>query len=203
MPRAQLAREVLTRKLAEGKTGLDQLVTNQRVKLLGFGDVPSTMLPDNADEARKQITSAMSPKPSAPVTDMSAGLDTIIRELRSEPTALVVVSDGRQNRQETSVTDAVQRLLHENARIYTLGVGIETLAMDAAVESVEAPEWVFKDDSVKITALLRLDNLPIYMGKIGNVERPSHKVTVDLYRKKIGETKWTKLSDIARTAEGS
>jgi hypothetical protein len=203
MTRAQLARDVLTRKAANGKGGLDELMPRERVKLLGFGDVPSPMLPDNPDDARKQIASAMSHQPSAPVTDMSAGLDAIIRELRSEPTALVIVSDGRQNRQENNTTDAVQRLLNENARVYGLGVGIDTLAMDAAVESVEAPEWVFKDDSVKITALLRLDNLPVYMTKIGNVERPMHRVTVDLYRKKIGETNWTKLSDIARTAEGS
>jgi hypothetical protein len=186
MSRARLAREVITRKSPGGKGGLDELMTKQNVRLLGFGDEPVPMSPDNADQARTQITSALSATRPAPVTDMSSGFEAISRNIRREPTAVLVVTDGRQNRQETNTADAVRRLRRLNTRIYGLGLGTEVLAPDAAVENLDAPEWVFKDDSIRISALLRLDNLDV------------PEVTVELHRKKSTETEYTKLDNYTR-----
>ena len=44
-------------------------------------------------------------------------------------------------------------------RVFTLAVGSRQPVPDAAVETVNAPDWIYKDDTLRVSALVRLDNL--------------------------------------------
>jgi hypothetical protein len=170
MTRADLAREAITRKLAggakadaaaataNGAAGFDDLLSKQKLKVVGFGQSPQVVIPD-AGQGEAAVQAALA-KPAAPVTDVAGGLRAIYDQVgQGEPTSVIVVSDGRQTQRDADAAEAVRRLAGRGVRVYGLGLGTPKVAPDAAVENVDAPDWVFKGDAVKVTALLRLDNL--------------------------------------------
>ena len=81
---------------------------------------------------------------------------------------MILFGDGRQTRREAGdLADAAHRLAARGVRVYTVSFGSQQVAPDAAVENVDAPDWVFKGDTIKLAALLRLDGLA---GRQVNVE---------------------------------
>jgi hypothetical protein len=145
----------------------------QGVKVMGFGERPQTILPEDPEKAAQTVRAALE-KPAAPVTDVASGLQAIHDQVsQDEPVSVVVVSDGRQNRRDADTGEAVRRLAARGVRVYALALGTPQVAPDAAVETVDAPDWVFKGDTIKVAALLRLDGLS---GKT---------VTTELYRSKM------------------
>lgn len=161
LSRAELAKLVLTEKSKRGSSGFDGLLPTQNVKVLAFGADPQVIIPDR-DEPKKAIVETLA-KPTAPVTDMAAALRMIADQTgQGEPASVVLVGDGRQNRRDANVGEVAEqarRLAQRGVRVYTIALGSREVSPDAAVENVEAPDWVFKDDTLKLTALLRLDQL--------------------------------------------
>lgn len=179
MTRAELARDVVGRQgkrgpAGSGNGGFEELFPKQKLKVVAFGDAPQVTIPEQ-NQAGQAVRSALA-KPAAPVTDLSAGLQAVYDQVgQGEPAAVVVVSDGRQTRGDADAAEVVRRLAGRGVRVYALALGTDRVAPDAAVEAIDAPDWVFKGDTVKLTALVRLDNLA---GKTVQVEL--HRVrTVD------------------------
>jgi len=175
LSRAELARQAITSKSRPDAAGFDELMPKQTVKVMGFGQRPQTLIPDDQSNAGKTVSTALS-NPAAPVTDIASAVQAIQDQLsQNEPATVVLVGDGRQNRREADTAEAIARLASRGVRVFSLATGSPKVAPDAAVETVEAPDWVFKGDTVKITSLLRLDGLD---GK---------KVTVELHRTKVAD----------------
>lgn len=175
MSRAQLAGAVLTDKSKPETAGFDVLMPKQTVKVMGFGQQPQTVIPDDQTDAAKAVSTALS-RTVAPVTDVASAIQAIQDELsQNEPATVVLVGDGRQNRREADTAEAVSRLASRGVRVFSVAAGTGKVAPDAAVETIEAPDWVFKGDTIKLSSLLRLDGLD---GK---------KATVELHRLKIAD----------------
>src|SRR5205085_10859606 len=77
---------------------------------------------------------------------------------QNERASVLIVSDGRIN-EGGDPADAAGRLAKRGVRIFTLGLGSREVPADAAVDYVDAPEWIYKNDNLKASALLRLDGL--------------------------------------------
>jgi hypothetical protein len=88
---------------------------------------------------------------------------------QDEPASVVFVGDGRHNNGGDLVEPARQ-LAARGVRTFALALGSQQVAPDAVVEQIDAPDWVYQDDTVRASALVRLDGLA---GK---------PVTVDFYR---------------------
>lgn len=178
--RAELAERAITQRRktgsgtgGSGTGGFDELMPKQSVKVMGFGERPQAMIPEDPDKAKQTVRTALE-KPAAPVTDVASGLQAIHDQVsQDEPVSVVLVSDGRQNRRDADSAEAVRRLTARGVRVYALALGTPQVAPDAAVETVDAPDWVFKGDTLKVTSLMRLDGL---VGKT---------VTAELHRTRV------------------
>lgn len=147
--------------------GFEELIPRQNLKIVAFGDAPQTILPER-NEPRKAIDGALG-TPDKPATDMVTALRLAGDQIgQSEPASIVILGDGRQNKGTTAeLTETARRLAARGVRTYAVAFGSEQVAPDAAVESIDAPDWVFKGDTLKLSALLRLDGLS---GKTVDVE---------------------------------
>jgi hypothetical protein len=172
MSRAKLAELVLTEKSKPGAGGFDEVFAKQNLKVLGFGDKTQVIIPEKGEAVNKTVDAALN-KPVEPATDIASALRTVGDHVaQDEPASVVVVSDGRQNKSDGDLIENARRLAGRGMRIYTLALGTDEVAPDAAVESVDAPDWIFKDDTLKVSAMLTLDGLT------------NKNVTVDLCRSK-------------------
>jgi hypothetical protein len=168
LTRAQLANLALTVRAAGG-TALSELFPRQDTRVVSFADAPQLVTFKSVAELSKSLDSA--PTPSAgQSTNMAAPLRFVSQQLaQDEPAAVVFVGDGRHNNGGDLVEPA-RRLASRGVRVFTLALGSQQVAPDAAVDHVDVPDWVYQDDTVRAAALLRLDGLA---GKA---------VTVDFYR---------------------
>jgi hypothetical protein len=168
LTRAEIAQAVLTDKSRRNAAGFDTVFPRQPVRVITFGDVAAGSSPSSMDQNVKAVRESLTAA-DTPATDEVAALQQAQRELKpTEPSAVVVIGDGRHNRRETDPRDDATQIAARGARVYTIGTGSATeLVPDAAVETLDAPEWVFKGDSIKFTAVVRLDNLPTDKVKVG------------------------------------
>ena len=60
---------------------------------------------------------------------------------QNERASVLIVSDGRVN-DGGDPTEAAQRLGDRGVRVFALGLGSRQVAPDAAVEFVDAPDWI-------------------------------------------------------------
>jgi hypothetical protein len=172
LTRAQLAQLALSEKSAEGATSLTDLLPRQTTRVLTFADAPQPVGYDSAQNLPAALKSAATT--SGQSTNLAAALRYVQDHLtQDEPASVVVLSDGRHNNGGDLVEPA-RLLASRGVRVFTLALGSEQAASDAAVEQLDAPDWVYHDDTLRAAALLRLDGLA---GK---------PVTVDFYR---GDTK--------------
>jgi len=172
MTRAKLAELVLTEKSKHGASGFDETFPRQSLKVLGFGDKTQVIIPEKGETVTKTLDTVLD-KPTAPATDIASALRAVGDHVsQDEPASVVVVSDGRQNKSDGDVIENARRLAARGMRVYTLALGTDEVAPDAAVESIDAPDWIFKDDTLKVSAMLTLDGLA------------NKNVTVDLCRSK-------------------
>ncbi len=172
MSRANLAELVLTEKSRHGGGGFDEVFARQNLKVLGFGDKTQVIIPEKGEAVNKSLQAALA-KPAAPATDIASALRAVGDHVsQDEPASVVIVSDGRQNKSDGDLIENARRLAGRGMRIYTLALGTDEVAPDAAVASIDAPDWIFKDDTLKVSAMLTLDGLA------------NKNVTVDLCRSK-------------------
>jgi hypothetical protein len=59
----------------------------------------------------------------------------------------------------SDLVEPARLLASRGVRVFGVAVGSEQVAPDAAVERVDAPDWIYKDDTFRAAALLRLDGL--------------------------------------------
>jgi hypothetical protein len=167
LTRAQLAQLALSEK-SDGTSSITDVLPRQATKVLTFADAPQPVGYDSAQDLPAALKSAATT--SGQSTNLAAALRYVQDHLtQDEPASVVVLSDGRHNNGGDLVEPA-RLLASRGVRVYTLALGSEQAASDAAVEQLDAPDWVYHDDTLRASALLRLDGLA---GK---------PVTVDFYR---------------------
>ncbi len=92
-------------------------------------------------------------------TDLAGALEAAMRGLGEAPPAgILLVTDGRHNI-DTDVVAVAERLGASDAPIFPLIIGTANPPTDAAVLAVDAPNTVYLEDAVEITASLKLDGL--------------------------------------------
>lgn len=165
LSRAQLAELALTQKAARVSASLKDWLPAYRIRIVAItGKAPSATPVTDAGLA-EAIHGAMSTNGQA--TNLAAGLRMIAEQAPpDEPNSVLILSDGKQNVDGDAAAPARQ-LANQGAHVYALAIGSSQPAIDAAVETVDAPDWVYKDDSVRASARIRADGL---MGKEVAVE---------------------------------
>lgn len=171
LSRAELARLALAQKAGDGATAIADLLPRQATKVLTFSDSPRPVGYDSPANLPAALKGAA---PAGQSTNLAAALRHVHDQLgANEPASVVLLSDGRHNNGGDLIEPA-RLLASRGVRVFTLALGSQQVAADATVEQLDAPDWVYHEDTVRASALLRLDGLA---GK---------PVTVDFYR---GETK--------------
>ncbi len=154
--RAQIALAELMRKPPEGQSLLDA-AAKQSIKLVTFADQPQrVMAREMGGDLAKALESA---PPAGHSTNISATLQFINDQTAAdEHASVILIGDGRQNTGGDLIEPA-RVLAARNIRVFTLAAGSRDPAADAAVEAIDAPDWIYQDDTLRLTALLRLDGL--------------------------------------------
>lgn len=170
--RGDLAWMFLTAKDARGGVTPAELFSKYHVRLAGFSDqarAGGTLTKSNfADTLKSALTGAQSSgEGRGQATNLATGLRFIADQIPGdEAGAVVIVSDGRHNA-PGDPTEVARLLGSRGVRVYGLLTGSHEVSPDAAVEQVDAPEWIYQDDTLRATAIVRLDGLA---GRAMNVE---------------------------------
>lgn len=155
--RIELAVAALTEKSKNGKTGLIDVFPRQNTKVVGFADVPQPITSTDPAKLPELIKTGL--KPTGYSTNLAGALAWVNEQIgEDERASVVVVSDGRQNH-GGDLVEPSRLLASRDVRVFTVAIGSEQVAPDATVEQVDAPGWIFKDDTLRASALLRLDGL--------------------------------------------
>ena len=155
LDRADLAAAALTSASTKGLKSLADLFNLQDVKIVTFGDAVALSAPERSDipaALRRAMQLA-----NGKNTDISSALG-FISEQAGDDANVLLVSDGRQNL-GTQPQAAAQALASRGARVFCLQIGSHEQVRDAAVDHVDAPDWVYDDDEVSVSPVIRLDGL--------------------------------------------
>ena len=152
---------------------------HQQTRVVTFAGTQQMISTPNNSEIPKAIKAGVEPIGTS--TDLNGALKFVSDQIgQNDHASVLIVSDGRVN-DGGDPTVAAQRLAGRGVRVFTLGAGSREVAPDASVDYIDAPEWVFKDDTLKASALLRLDGLAGQPVKVeflrGNTVLDSHVVT--------------------------
>ena len=171
VPRNKLAQEFFE---AAQRGKLADVLGRYRVRVATFADAAHAAAPGAVDpgEFSDVLRSALLPSANitATSTNISAGLQFIAEQIPlDEPAAIIIVSDGRHN---TAGDPAEPARLLANREVRTFGLltGSHAVAPDAAIDQIDAPEWIFKGDTLRATAFVRLDGLGGSSAKTARVE---------------------------------
>jgi len=162
MSRSQLTYQLLT---AAPARDLSRVKTRALVKVLPAYHPRVASIADGAqsvpviDSAHMQNTLYAALSPMGNSTNLSAGFQLISEQTpSSEPAAVLLLSDGRQNT-PGDPAEIARLLAARNVRTYSLLVGSREVSPDVAVEQTDAPDWIYKNDALKAAALIRLDGV--------------------------------------------
>jgi hypothetical protein len=155
LDRADLALAALTGQSTHGLRSLAESMGREDVKVVPFGDHTGLSSPDKHD--LDQTLRGVLKDPKGQNTDIAAALRFVGDQVGEDSTVLVV-SDGRQN-VGSDPEEPAQFLASRGARVFTLAMGSHELARDAAVDHVDAPDWVYAEDQVIVSPIIRLDGL--------------------------------------------
>ncbi|HEX4792585.1 MAG TPA: vWA domain-containing protein [Humisphaera sp.] len=165
------------------------LLMAHRVRVVAFGADAKPV----ETELQEAIKAAAEPIESA--TDLAGALRYVSGQIGSDETdaSLLIMSDGRANT-GGDAADAARQLATRGVRVFTAAVGSRRLSPDAAIESLDAPDWVYRDDTVRIAAAIRLDALA---GKSATVELRRGTELIDT--QKISATTQQRLETLVFT----
>lgn len=154
LSRGDLAYAALTGRSSRGLQSLAEQMGRQDVRIVRFGDSTQLITPDKGqtNDALKQALT-----PGGQNTDIAAAL-RFVGEQVGEDSTVLIVSDGRQN-VGANPEEPAHFLASRGARVFTLAIGSHETARDAAVDHVDAPDWVYAEDDVVVAPLIRLDGL--------------------------------------------
>jgi hypothetical protein len=166
MDRAQLAYAALTANSSRNLTSLAESMDREEVKLVPFGDHNTINSPEKKEIAASVHEALQNENDQN--TDIASALKFVSEQV-GEDSTVIVVSDGRQNIGGEPEAPA-KALAARGTRVFTLMLGSRQLACDAAVDHVDAPDWVYSEDQVIISPVINLDGLK------------DQNVTVELHR---------------------
>ncbi len=160
VPRSELAYLMMTDPHGRGsseKMRMHDLASKYRVRALGFADTArdagSVDAGDYADVMRGAFTS------TGQATNIGAGLQMVGEQLGPEEAAsVVIVTDGRHN-VPGDPTEPARALAARGVKVYGLLIGSAEVSPDAAVEQIDAPDWIYREDTLTANALIRMDGL--------------------------------------------
>jgi hypothetical protein len=155
LSRADLAYAALTANSSRSLKSLAEMMGKEDVKVVPFGERAGLSAPDKKD--LDQTLHNVLQDPKGQNTDIAGALKFVADQV-GEDSTVVVVSDGRQN-VGGEPEDAAQSLASRGTRVFTLALGSHLPARDAAVDHVDAPDWVFAEDEVVVSPVIRLDGL--------------------------------------------
>jgi hypothetical protein len=168
MRRADLAIAALTGDTSHAARTLAQVLAAQDTRVVTFAGGQQQV--DTSDKSGLAAAIKTAAEPIGGTTDISDALKFVGDQIASSDQAnVLVVSDGRAN-DGGDLLEPARQLAAHGARVFTLAVGSRQRVCDAAVDSIDAPDWIYKDDTLRASAVLRLDGLK---------DKP---VTVDLLR---------------------
>ena len=171
--RSDLAKEMLSGKFRKPDQSLIEALKKDRVRIVTIADKSQTAATVDGSDIPAAINRAMVVNGQS--TNLAAGLQAVMDSSTGESSNVLMISDGRQN-VDGDVTGLARQLGSQGSRVFALGFGSNELSVDAAVETVDAPDWVYKDDNIRAAARVRLDGLP---GKEVTVEFWRDQVKVD------------------------
>ena len=150
MRRADIAYGALTGQARELPQSLIDVLDRQNTKLITFAGGQQIIATDSKGAVSKALKAGVEPVGTS--TNISDALKFVSEQItQNERASVLVVSDGRVN-DGGDPTEAASRLADRGVRVFTLGLGSRQVAPDAAVEFVDAPDWIYKDDTFKASA---------------------------------------------------
>jgi hypothetical protein len=159
LSRQDLAQGLLAGPDAPAAKALAGLADKYHVRVAGFADKAQAAPPPAADPAGVAAALKAAAAPTGHATNLEAALQFVAEQVAADEAAsVVVVSDGRNN-VPGDPTAPARTLAARGVKVYGLLVGSHEVSPDAAVEQIDAPDWVYKGDAVKARALVRLDGL--------------------------------------------
>lgn len=167
--RADLAYAAITSHSARGLRSLVDAMARPEVRIVPIGGAGASSLVEPAKADLPSILRRMLANPAGTSTNISAALKYVGTQLSPDSTVLIV-SDGRQNVGGTA-EETARFLASRGTRVFALTVGAHQVARDAAVDQVDAPDWIFAGDDLLIAPTIRLDGLD-----------PGEQATVELRR---------------------
>lgn len=155
LDRADLAYAALTANSTRSLKSLADMLGREDVKVVAFGDHAGLSSPEKKDLDQTFRTVLTNPKGQN--TDINGALRFVGDQI-GEDSSVVLVSDGRQN-VGAEPEQPAEFLASRGARVFTLTIGSHMPVRDAAVDHVDAPDWVFAEDEVVVSPVIRLDGL--------------------------------------------
>jgi hypothetical protein len=170
--RGELAWLELTSGEKRGGMAASDLFSRYHVRLAAFADTAQaggTLTKGNyADTLRAALAAPDAGQGShGQSTNLAEALRFVADQIpANESGAVIVVSDGRHNG-PGDPTEVARLLGARGVRVYGLLTGSHNVSPDAAVEQVDAPDWIYQEDTLRASAMVRLDGLD---GKEARVE---------------------------------
>jgi len=164
MSRSDMVTELLTSDQRQ-KGAMSEMLGQFRVRVVSFADGAQNV--GELDPATRDQMLRGALVPGGKSTSISAALQLVGEQTpQGEKSSVVLVTDARQN-VPGEPTEAARILASRGVHVFGLLIGSQQLSADAAVEQVDAPDWIFKDDTLQIGATVRMDGLA---GKSADVE---------------------------------
>ncbi|MDF1825256.1 MAG: hypothetical protein P1U68_11480 [Verrucomicrobiales bacterium] len=169
-PRQEIASRILSTNHEWKEQGsvsdptlLDQLGKDYNIRLYGFAnDTIQLSELDDAERDREMASSAGSSQ-----TDLSGALATVLEETSPESLAgVLLLSDGQHNG-ATLPEDTLRQLALQNTPLSAVPIGGELGPVDISILSLQAPESIYLDDRLVVTAEAKLDG---FLGKKVNAQ---------------------------------
>ncbi|MGN6370050.1 MAG: hypothetical protein ACTHN5_17475 [Phycisphaerae bacterium] len=198
MSRADLAQAFITnkQKRPDAESSVADLIARYRVRIATFADSAQTTATIDPATFPDSLHAALTGGANTHSTNLVSGLQAISEQIApGQPAAVLVISDGRHNA-GGDPTETARLLASRGARVYGLLVGSHEVSPDAAVEQVDAPDWIFKGDALHAAAILRLDGLA---GQTAHLELKRGGFVVDTQAVRVTRNQQTERVEFTDT----
>jgi len=196
LSRADLAHLFVTNTEKRTPQSVADLIAKYRVRIATFADSAQTTASIDPSSFSDAVQTALAGGNNAHATNMVSGLQAISEQIApGQPAAILILSDGRHNT-AGDPTEPARLLASRGVRVYGLLVGSHEVSPDAAVEQIDAPDWIFKGDTLHAAALIRLDGLA---GQIAHVELKRGDDVVDSRAIQINNNQQTERVEFTDT----
>ena len=169
LTRAQLAAAVITQHNNAGKPAIADLLRQDDVHLVSFAGKAYTAEFPSYGHTNAVVQHNLNPTGNS--TNISQALLTAASHIeRSRRADILLISDGRQN-VGSNPSEVARLLAIHHVSVYTLCIGSDHAAAGASIDSIHAPQWIYKHQYLKATAVIHLRSLA---GKPVTVELLRH-----------------------------